>query len=484
MSSRSIFLEFGPEIDGVVAARMTYVIQVFCAIYGYGFAPHPEAADARCFYGCRPRTRPLPNEIWIPARYAPQAFTGKIPKLHKIRYANEDFFLAHGLDEAAGNPDWLGEIFEWLSASFEHRIEQRDLEGRIPYSASIFHRQEITPFKPYAGLLMAWLENAIQSGSKKEELARAKSPLPGVEHAVICSHDIDFYYTHTTDVLKRLGKNIVISMTSYRSRSFLFSNLGMAAGLLAGNRTGDYVPRMVDAIESEGFHSTLFAVAGGNHKRDPNYRVDEIGAQLRGAAARGFGIGVHASYESLSGPGRVKDETGKLRGVVRQAPLGSRQHWLRFGEHKSLYREIHRAGLAYDSSMGFSETCGFRNGANFAFPPYDFEKERACSFLEIPLVIMDGSLQRASRTLREDPQTIADRILAESRKTGWGGISVLWHNPMEPVQVPREINNVFWKCAGSRRGRGEQWMSAEAFLKATLPWYHRAGLLGEIQLDA
>lgn len=484
MSSRSIFLEFGPEIDGVVAARMTYVIQVFCAIYGYAVAPHPEAAEARCYYGSHPRTRPKLNEIWIPARYAPQVFTGKVPNLQRHRHANEDFFLAHGLDGTSGNPDWLGEIFEWLSASFEQGIVERDLEGRIPYSACIFHGQEITPFKPYAGLLMAWLENAIQGNSRTESLAKAESPLPGVEHAVICSHDIDFYYTHTTDVLKRLGKNIVISMTSYRSPSFLFSNLGMAAGLLGGKRTGDYVPRMVDAIESEGFQSTLFAVAGGNHRRDPNYRVEEIGPQLRGAAARGFGVAVHASYESLSGPGRVKDESGKLGCVVHQAPLGSRQHWLRFGEHKSLYREIQTAGLAYDSSLGFSETCGFRNGANFAFPPYDFEKERACSFLEIPLVIMDGSLLHASRTLREDPQTMADRILAESRKAGWGGISILWHNPMEPVQVPQEINNVFWRCAGKRREHGEEWMSAEAFLKASLPRYHRAGLLREIHLDA
>ena len=484
MSSRSISLEFGPETVSVVAARMTYVIQVFAAIYGYRAVSDPNAADIRCYYASSEPITLASNGLWIPARYSPLGLRGKIPKLQKHRYANEDFYLAHGADETTGNPDWLGEIFEWLSASFERRIEERDPEGRIPYSASVFENQGITPLKPYAGMLMAWLENAIQGNSKKENLSKAKSPLPGVEHVVVCSHDIDFYYTHSLDVLKRLGKNFVISVTSYRSPSFLFSNLGMAAGLLRGKRTGDYVPRMVDAIESEGFHSTLFAVAGGNHRRDPNYRVEDLASQLRGAEKRGFGIAVHASYESLSGPGRVKTEMGTLKGLVRQPPMGSRQHWLRFGEHENLYREIHTAGLAYDSSLGFSETCGFRNGANCAFPPYDFERERPCSFLEIPLVIMDGSLHQSSRSLGKDPQPIADQILDESRRTGWGGISVLWHNPMEPVQVPQEINRVFWKCAANRRQHAEEWMSAETFLRASLPRYHQAGLLRELQLDA
>lgn len=484
MPSRSICLEFGPEIDSVVRARVAYALQVFASIYGYSAQAHPEAAEVRCYYGLDSRKNPARKETWIPARYDSRRLNGRTQRLQKHRFANEDFYLAFGVDEATGAPDWLGEIFWWLSASFEHEIVDRDAEGRIPYSASIFSKQGITPQKPYAGMLMAWLENAIRGNSKPEMLPNAKSPLPGVEHAVVCSHDIDFYYTHKTDALKRLGKNVLISATSYRSPSFLLSNLRMANGLLRGERMGDYVPRMLDAIESEGFHSTLFAVAGGNHRRDPNYRVEDIGEQLRGAAGRGFGVGVHASYESLSGTGRIRNESARLREVVRRAPIGSRQHWLRFGEHKNLYSEIERAGLAYDSSLGFSETCGFRNGANFAFPPYDFVNERPCSFLEIPLVIMDGSLHQASRALRKGAQTIADEILGESRRTGWGGISVLWHNPIEPVQVPAEINNVFWKCAGKRKDFGEEWMSAEAFLKASLPQYHRAGLLREIHADA
>lgn len=484
MRAPSICLLFDDAVDPILRRRIRYSFQVFGAVYGHTVVPNSASADICCFYGSQPRGGPTLNEVWIPARYRPWDRSTNIPVLYRHRFANEDFFLAHGRDERTGDPDWLGEIFEWLSAGYERPVEERDPEGRIPYRATVFAKQGLSPFKPHTGLLMAWLESAVKGEAKANALPKAKSPLPGVKHAVVCSHDIDFYYTNKKDAFKRLGKNLAISIVDYRSPSFFFSNLGMTAALARGRRTGEYVPQMIEAIESQGFRSTLFAVAGGNHRRDPNYRIEEIEEHLRSAADRGFGVGVHTSYESVSRSGAVKKETATLERVLQRAPQGSRQHWLRFGSHDSLYREVQAAGLAYDSSLGFSETCGFRSGANFAFPPYDFENERPCSFLEIPLAVMDGGLLQAARTLRRDPQAVADQVLNESRRLGWGGISVLWHNPMEPLHVPEAINQVFWTSAGKRKDHGEEWMSAEAFLMAVLPQYQCAGLLREIHADA
>lgn len=459
-------------------------MRVFAAVYGYSIVSSTANADICCIYGSQTAQVRHKREFRIPARYKARVPSAQPPVLQKWRHAGTDFCLVHGIDEITGNPDWLGEIFEWLSASLELTSDERDGVGRIPYSATVFHQQGISPFKPYAGLLMAWMENRLQGNSEAEGLPRARSPLPGTEHSVICSHDIDFCFTRKTAAFERLGKNILISMLQYPSASFFFSNLTMTASLLRGKTVGNYIPGMLDAIESLGFCSTLFAVAHGSDRRDPDYHIEQIAPQLRDAAQRGFGVGVHASYNSLIGPGTLKTETRLLENIMGQKATGSRQHWLRFDRHGTLYKALHEAGLAYDSSLGFSETCGFRNGANFAFPPYDFEHERPCSFLEIPLVIMDGSLQRASQTLREDPQTLADRILHESRQLGWGGISVLWHNPMEAVQVPKEINDVFWRLARKQVQYSERWMSAEKFMQACLGRYQRAGLLTEVHFDA
>src|SRR5262249_41680089 len=149
------------------------------------------------------------------------------------------------------------------------------------------------------------------------------------------------------------------------------------------------------------------------------------------------------------------DEAAVLKKKASTKPRGNRQHWLRFDSHDRLFETIERAKLVYDTTLGFPDTAGFRNGASFAFPPYDFKNERAYEFLEIPLVLMDGNLEAAARASKENAGDIAADILQKSRKWGWGGISVLWHNPVEPLHVPEEINNIFWKSVREKEQHTE-----------------------------
>jgi hypothetical protein len=137
-----------------------------------------------------------------------------------------------------------------------------------------------------------------------------------------------------------------------------------------------------------------------------------------------------------------------------------------------------------DSSLGFPDSVGFRNGASFAFPPYDFERECPHRFFEIPLAIMDGGLEMEARKSGQLPQQIADEVLRASRNVGWGGFSVLWHNPIEPLSVPREINDVFWRCADNRNASREAWLTFDQFLAVVLPRYQQAGLLEGVSVNA
>jgi hypothetical protein len=173
-----------------------------------------------------------------------------------------------------------------------------------------------------------------------------------------------------------------------------------------------------------------------------------------------------------------------MSSAVLIRPLGGRQHWLRFSEHQSLFDEVQRAGLRYDSTLGFAEAAGFRNGACFAFPPYDFAGEKPYPFLEIPLALMDGSIEAAARSSGEEPAAIAQEVLSASRKLGWGGISADWHNPTEPIQVPQRINQIFWDSVSAQRQNCEKWISADEFLSLTLSRYQNAGLLRDIPLGS
>lgn len=477
-------LQFGADVSPFIQPRILYAFQVFAAIYGHRVVESSEGAPFRCVYGATPPSPQSAGTLQIPSLYRDVRFQSRWKRfLTPQRYAGEEFQLAFGIDAASGRPDWLGEIFLWLSGTYELDIVKRDSVGRIPYSETVFARNNVSPLKPHASMLMAWMENELLHGNTGQELPRAPSPVPGSKHLVVSSHDIDFYFVNRNSTLIRLIKNLGLAIISYRSYSYFSGNVKMILRLLGGNRVGDFLPELLKAGEEHDFRSTLFVVPRRGNKRDPNYSLDQISPLLPDAAKKGFPAGVHGSYGSLTEDRTLSSEVLAMRERTGRKPLAARQHWLRFGEHQRLFAEVARAKLLCDSTLGFPDAVGFRNGASFVFPPYDFENRRAHRFLEVPLVLMDGALHTASRFLKEKPQQLADIILSESRKYGWGGVAVLWHNPVEPLAVPPEINDVFWSGVKRQKEFREKWISTDQFLSSCLHRYQQAGLLEGVSID-
>ena len=152
---------------------------------------------------------------------------------------------------------------------------------------------------------------------------------------------------------------------------------------------------------------------------------------------------------------------------------GGRQHYLRFNNYETLCDSIELAGMKYDSTFGFTKDIGFRHGASFAFPPYDFKRETAYKFLEFPLVIMDTALMRADSNYHE----LVEEVLNQSRKWSNGGIAVLWHNPIEPLNCLNEINDIFWSEIKLKGSRNEKWLSGEKYYDLVKNNYSKANLL-------
>lgn len=480
----SLHLHFGEEVCAAVRPRILYAVRVFAAIYGYQVAEAHQSTDVRIFYSEKPPAIAYSQGVWVPARYHAELPPPCDLELTRREYAGENFALFFGVDRNTKNPDWLGEIFEWLSCSHERRITQRDAIGRIPYAHSVFAQQHISPRKPHASLLMAWLQNEIVNPGGTESLPKPASPAPDAWHLVVCSHDVDFYFTSKSSALVRLLKNLVIACQAYHSWSFFTWNALQLFRVVAGKRVGEYLGPLCRASQEYDFRSTIFAVSNRRHRRDPNYDLAELAPDLKSCAENGFSIGLHGSYESVTEKSSLLQELAAMRKSLGTKPLGTRQHWLRLGGHQSFFDTIESAGLVYDSTLGFAEVAGFRNGACFAFPPYDFKREQPYPFLEIPLVLMDGNVEAAARLSGENADAIAEEILAESRRWGWGGIAADWHNPTEPIQVPDEINQIFWRQVRNQKSNGERWVSAEEFIACCLRRYQGAGLLRDVRLDA
>jgi hypothetical protein len=481
---KRLCLRFGRDTPEVIRSRIGYAFRIFAAIYSYEVVDACEAGDVCCVYGGQPPLIRTPGERFIPARYRTEPANTPAPSLVQHSYSDRKIPLAYGLDPVTGSPDWLGEIFEWVSGSFERGITARDSVGRIPFSGTVFARQSLSPRRPYAAMVMAWLEHQICHGAREPGFTKPPFPVPGAAHVVACTHDIDYYYAGKGLTFKRLLKNLGVAVLNYRSPSFFAASCRLLGAAVRNEKVGDYLPALTHSLEERGATSSLFVVADRGHRRDPNYELSQIGGTLAAAAEKGFCIELHGSYNSGLKAACLNSEAAALERAVGRRVLGNRQHWLRFRSHQQLFEAIERAGLVFDSTLGFAETVGFRNGACFPFPPYNFEQERPHKFLEVPLALMDGSLEAAARSTGERSQAIAEEVLNESRNWAWGGIAALWHNPIEPIQVPDEINQVFWDCLGKRKPPTEKWMSTTDLLKCVLPNFHHAGLLKGVGLDA
>jgi len=136
--------------------------------------------------------------------------------------------------------------------------------------------------------------------------------------------------------------------------------------------------------------------------------------------------GIHPSYGSHASAGSVRAES-KLLGEITSLPVKrSRQHFLKI-HLPDTYRELVRAGISEDFSMGFADLPGFRASTCKPFQFYDLKEEVACPLMLTPITYMDGTLKDYMGLSREQALEIIAELAGEVQKVGGTFVS-LWHN--------------------------------------------------------
>jgi hypothetical protein len=189
---------------------------------------------------------------------------------------------------------------------------------------------------------------------------------------------------------------------------------------------------MMDAAEAAGVRSAFYFMAEGSHPLDGRYRLDDpwIVDLIARIAGRGHAVGLHPSYGTSDEPGLLGEELERLRGACQAAGVwpsrwGGRQHFLRWRAPSS-WRAWADAGLDYDSSLGWSDTIGFRSGTCREHPVFDLERGRPLDLRERPLIVMEGALLQNGVVAHDLP----DRVVAMGAAVAsvGGEMSLLWHN--------------------------------------------------------
>ncbi len=468
-----IGIEFTAEQESVHRARLDYAFRLFCAVYGHepvSAARQNESADVSISYAGG-LAKPGSPRVALSNLYRPRAPRDPAPAPHRTEIDSETSVLLYP-PEPGRTPDWLGEIFEWVSCADEYSVQTRDPVGRIPFADSYLGRHGLDPKIPYASAAMRRLERLVLSAARLPGFSRAQSQL------IVNTHDVDYLPGGYFSNLKRLAKNAAISLIHHRRPGLAAGQTLQALSMMVGGWNPlDQLPALLAGEKQRNVGATYFFLLRSLHARDGNYGIESPGTVdvLKKFSASGMEIAVHGSYTSSETEQGIASEFAALR-EAGFAPAGNRQHWLRFTLDR-LIPALEQAGVGYDSSLGWSDRIGFRAGASFPFPPYNFEEERPAHFLEIPLAVMDQSLRNlvGGKDAWYDEIT---KLFAISREYPGSAIVVLWHpTAFGGGQLPREVGDTFWRLVESKADSGDEWVSGRDCLSSIRPRYEAAGLL-------
>jgi hypothetical protein len=156
-------------------------------------------------------------------------------------------------------------------------------------------------------------------------------------------------------------------------------------------------------------------------RREARYDAAEISDTVAALIQQGCEVGVHG-IDAWHDPVKGRDELDAISRVARRSATGIRMHWLLSDAQTAAALE--KAGYQYDSTSGYNDTVGYRNGTGQVFRPLT-----AQTLLELPLHIQDGALFYGKRLdlSESEAQGRCEPVLAHARKCG-GVVTVLWHD--------------------------------------------------------
>jgi hypothetical protein len=157
------------------------------------------------------------------------------------------------------------------------------------------------------------------------------------------------------------------------------------------------------------------------HYRKAGYGAADIAAELKELAAAGCEVGTHgidAWRDSTLG----REEMVEVQGATGKSAAGARMHWLYFDSES--HAVLEQAGFAYDSTVGYNETIGYRAGTSQAYRPLN-----ARELLELPLHVMDTALFYREH-LNLSPAAAKERVAQVVRQTArvGGCVTLNWHD--------------------------------------------------------
>ncbi len=229
---------------------------------------------------------------------------------------------------------------------------------------------------------------------------------------VFISHDIDAVYS----AWKEDGKSALIQLKPLAFTKIIFRHV-------FAQPTWFNFKEIVQLERKYNASSTFFWLVnqdvfpGIGKNADYDIHSSKMRYELENLKNEGATIGIHKSISASS-----------LSEEVESFPVridSNRYHYLKY-RFEDLITEVNESTVKLDASLGYADMYGYRNGYSLPFSPFDFKRNKKANFIEVPLVLMDGTFSRYLNCTGEEAKNRIQTFIEENSENAV--VSILWHN--------------------------------------------------------
>ncbi|MCY3615749.1 MAG: hypothetical protein OXH03_11760 [Bacteroidetes bacterium] len=407
--------------------KAKYAIRMLLEPLGLGpiFKPRSELDSHGLYYGQNPADIPSTIVVLPLARNAEGFYDDFTPiDVTSVCWRKHADFNVPILFSSESGGDLVASAFYWLSGWQEFTVRARDQHGRFPHKSSLQAILEVTRLPVvdcYRTMLRARLEGAGINTDLRKWAGRDWAFCPTIDVDYLRHWRIGMILREKVEYFLLNRRKVGVSERWRRLFKFTHSYFSRGDAFKIALRN------MYQAIRAYG-NATIFLKAAAHGPNDVSYQLDQpfIRNLFVDLTSDGFEIGLHPSYHAHTHIAYVRSERRALTEVTGTDPLSVRQHFLRY--EPAITPHIQEGvGFRIDSSLGFAECSGFRNGTCMPFLKFDPVGNRVMDIWEMPLLFMDGAL--FNRQKYGTAEAIQESMELLKLCQMFGGVAVgLWHN--------------------------------------------------------
>jgi len=310
--------------------------------------------------------------------------------------------------------DLFGAIFFLLSRAEEYHNKTRDHHGRFLASHS------------------ALFDSGLHSRPLVDEWLMALLPLIRNHFPGFTPQERSFQWINTLDVdvayaYRHRGPLRWIGACAKDILNLNFSNFFRRMAVRFNGAADPFDTYPYEAELSKGYHKKYFFLLGNRSLYDKNLAHSSTGLRtLISTLASRAEIGIHPSYESNNSLVILEKEIDRLRYILGKKVGISRQHYLKLSLPHT-YRNLIKAEIAVDYSMGFADRPGFRSGTCTPHFFFDLEKQETTPLKIVPLTIMEVTLQDYMGLSAKEAMPVYQSFIDQVKAVNGTFVS-LWHN--------------------------------------------------------